>query len=329
MSPSPDLIYYPDSEPGIRRRRQGRGFRYLAPDGTGIDAPEERQRIAALAVPPAYEDVWISPKPLGHLQATGRDQRQRKQYRYHPDWRAMKEAQKYDQLAAFGAALPRIRRAVLRDLSGEAGDRDFAIAAVIALIDRAAMRVGNPAYTSDNGSFGATTLRGRHVSLEDRAIRLDYAAKGGRRRRVSLRDRTLFRVLDRLHDLPGKALVSWIDDAGAPQKVSSEQVNARLSDLADRPGVTAKTFRTWSGSEAALDAIVSGGARTIKAASEAAADRLGNTPSIARTSYIHPAILDLLDDPDRIDRIARAPADDGPTGLRQTETRLLRLIGEA
>ena len=325
MQVSGELIYYPDSQPGISRRRHGRGFRYLAPDGTSIDDSAERDRIKALAVPPAYEDVWICPKPLGHLQATGRDERQRKQYRYHPDWRAMKEAQKYDQLATFGEALPRIRRAVLRDLRGEAGDLDFAIAAVIAMIDRLSMRVGHADYTAENGSFGATTLRNRHVRLKDGAIHLDYTAKGGKQRKATLQDKTLFRVLDELHDLPGHELVTWLDDDGKPQSVTSDRINARLSEMAGTAGITAKTFRTWSGSEAALDALMRVGKPTIKSLSEAAAARLGNTPTIARNSYIHPAIIDLVDDPDTVKGLTRNLPD--VTGLRQTERALLKLLG--
>ena len=289
-----------------------------------IDDRAERDRIKALAVPPAYDDVWICPLSHGHLQATGRDQRKRKQYRYHPEWRAMKEAQKYDQLPAFGAALPRIRRRVLQDLKGDVGDLDYAIAAIVAMIDRLSMRVGDSGYTAENGTYGATTVTNRHIRFDGDRVRLSYPAKGNKRRKADLMDRTLSRVLDRLHDLPGKRLVSWIDDSGTPQDVTSDRVNTWLSDVAQTDGITAKTFRTWAGSEAALDAALATDKPTIKALSEAAAARLGNTPTIARKSYIHPAVIDLANDP----AAATALLDNLPEtrGLRQTERALLRLM---
>lgn len=322
-----DLVYYPDSEPGIRRRRRGRGFTYLAPDGTRIDRGAERTRIEALAVPPAYENVWICPLPNGHLQATGYDAKSRKQYRYHPDWRSWRESVKFDDLAAFGDALPAIRRRIRRDLSHEAGDRDFAVAAVLSLIDRLAIRVGHPEYAAENDSHGATTLTGRHVRLDDGALDLDYRAKGGRRVTTRLRDKGLARVLHRLHDLPGKNLVSWVDEGGKAHAVTSTDVNDRLSEIAGRPGVTSKTFRTWAGSEAALDVALTAETATIKALTEAAAERLHNTPAIARKSYVHPDVIALTERPfdDR-----RALLDDLPPrdGLRQVERALLRLLQE-
>jgi len=324
MTPA-DLLYYPDTEPGIRRERRGRGFSYIGPDGTRIDRGPERRRIEALAVPPAYENVWISPLPLGHLQATGYDAKARKQYRYHPDWRSWRESVKYDDLAAFGEALPAIRRRIRRDLSREAGEKDFAIAAVLALIDRLAIRIGHPEYAAENKSYGATTLTARHASLRDGVFHLSYRSKGGQRVRTELRDRGLARVLHRLHDLPGKHLVSWLDDDGAPHAVTSGHVNQLLSEITGRPGITAKTFRTWSGSEAALDAALGADKATIKALSEAAAKRLHNTPAIARKSYIHPKVI-ALTEASHEDR--QALLEDLPprAGLRQAERVLLRLL---
>ncbi|GGH54890.1 DNA topoisomerase IB [Frigidibacter albus] len=325
MSPRPTLIYYPDTEPGIRRLRRGRGFSYLAPDGTTISATAERARIAALAVPPAYEDVWICPRPDGHLQATGRDARLRKQYRYHPDWTAFQAEKKYAGLPAFGAALPRIRRAILRDLQGEAGDQAFAIAAVLLLIDRLSIRVGNPAYASLNGSFGATTLRRKHLKLSASGLSLDYTAKGGQRVRAAVADRTLNRVLTALDDLPGQSLAKWVDDDGTTRPVTSDQVNARLADLVGDAGATAKTFRTWNGSVAALEAALSEEKPTIRSLSQAAASRLHNTPTVARGSYIHPQVIDFSSH--SLDKRAALAADLPPSqGLRLPERALLRLL---
>ncbi len=325
MPPKPSLIYYPDSEPGIRRLRRGRGFSYIAPDGTTIAASAERARIAALAVPPAYEDVWICPRPDGHLQATGRDARARKQYRYHPDWTAFRAEMKYSGLPAFGAALPRLRRAILRDLQAGAGDQAFAIAAVLLMIDRLSIRVGNPAYASLNGSFGATTLRRRHLRLTPSGLRLDYTAKGGLRVRATIADRTLNRVLTALDDLPGKSLAKWVDGSGAARPVTSDQVNARLAELVGDAGATAKTFRTWNGSVAALEAALAEERPTVRSLSQAAAARLHNTPAVARGSYIHPRVIELASD-DAATRALLTRNLPPVQGLRQPERALLRLL---
>ncbi|XDA98079.1 DNA topoisomerase IB [Sulfitobacter sp. LCG007] len=324
----PGLVYYPDNAPGITRRRRGRGFSYIAPDGTSIDNKAERARIAALAVPPAYEKVWISPRPDGHLQATGRDARERKQYRYHPHWTEFRSQRKFFQLPAFGEKLPAIRRAIMRDLQEEAGDRRFAIAAVLALIDRLSLRVGHAAYAKENRSYGATTLRTRHVSVKDGEILMNFTAKGGLKVKRRLRDATLNRTLARLHDLPGKSLISWLDDEGVSRDVTSDAVNARLAEITGDDSMTAKTFRTWNGSVAALERALSSEPVTIKAISEAAADRLHNTPAIARTSYIHPDIIALTEfEPEaRLDAVADAV---DRTGLRKTETRLLALLSRS
>lgn len=325
MSP-PGLVYYPDSRPGISRRRHGRGFSYRAPDGTTIDDRTERQRIEKLAIPPAYERVWICPKPNGHLQATGYDTRERKQYRYHPEFRDFREQKKYDDLAAFGDSLPRIRRHIREGLAGEPGERDFAVTAVLALIDRTAIRVGHEGYTMLNRSYGATTLKARHLRLEDGRLTLRFRGKGGRKVRTELRDRSLARVLGQLHDLPGKALVSWLDDDGVSHAVHSDEVNARLSEIVGTQGITAKTFRTWAGSEVALDRALQEGRLSIKAMAEATADRLCNTPTIARKSYIHPKVIALAD-ASLEDRLALLEDLPERQGLRRAERALLRLIG--
>ncbi|MFY0633612.1 MAG: DNA topoisomerase IB [Vannielia sp.] len=315
------LVYYPDSRPGIARRRCGRGFTYLAPDGTTIDDRKERARLKSLAVPPAYEEVWISPKTNGHLQATGLDARARKQYRYHPEWTAFRAATKFADLPAFGEVLPRIRRRVARDLNLDAGEEAFALAAVIAMIDRLSLRVGNSDYAAENGTYGATTLRSRHLRLKDGDLLLGYTSKGGKKVRRKIGNKRMQQTLQKLDDLPGAELVTWVDDAGETRTVSSSRVNAWLAEVSGTPGITAKTFRTWSGSVAALEAASSAETVTIKSMSEAAAKRLGNTPTIARNSYIHPAVIDLADAPEAL-------PDEAPehAGLRLPERRLLRLI---
>lgn len=317
----PDLIYYPDDRPGISRRRAGRGWSYRAADGTTIDDADERARIEALAIPPAYADVWISPRRRGHLQATGYDDRTRKQYRYHPDWSEWRARRKYADLAEFGAALPALRRRVARALGGEAGERDFAIAAVLRLIDRTSIRVGSEDYRAENGTEGATTLRSRNLRLSDGKVRLDWTAKGGKRVRRQLSDRTLMRALHELSDLPGAPVFEW-QDGDQRRTVQADHVNDWMRDATGLDAATAKTFRTWNGSVAALEAALEAGEGvTIKAMAEAAAGRLHNTPAIARNSYIHPDVIALAE----TWRPVKAP--EGPDGLRQGERALLKLLG--
>ncbi|SFG70699.1 DNA topoisomerase-1 [Palleronia marisminoris] len=291
-----DLVYYPDSYPGISRKRAGRGWSYTSPDGTRIGDAVERKRLDSLAVPPAYTDVWICPRPDGHLQATGRDVKGRKQYRYHENWTAYRAKRKYADLPSFGTHLPAIRRRIRRDLHNDAGDRAFAIAAVLAMIDRLSLRVGHPEY-AENGAFGATTLRQRHVELRQDSLRLDFHGKGGTRIRRTLRDKRLAQVLHRLDDLPGATFVKWVDACGQMHEVTSTQVNELLHEITGEDGYTAKTFRTWNGTVSAMETALREESLTIKAMAEAAAETLGNTPTIARNSYIHPDVIDLVDTP--------------------------------
>jgi DNA topoisomerase-1 len=304
------LTYYPDSRPGIARRRSGKGFGYLDPQGRRITDPAERARIAALAVPPAWENVWICPVPNGHLQATGLDQRGRKQYRYHPDWTEFRAGRKFDQLPGFGRLLPRIRRRLDRDLGAEPGTQRFALAALVALIDRLGIRVGNRDYLDENGSYGATTLKRRHMRLMEDRVVLRYRAKGGQRVQQTLKSPRLHRVLSEIDDLPGADLFTWLDDARQPHPLRSEQVNAYLGELSGDAAYTAKTFRTWLGTLRAFRTAADCGEDrlTVKAMANAAAKHLGNTPTIARNSYIHPNVIALadLDAAERLERIAAA-----------------------
>ncbi|TMM51278.1 DNA topoisomerase IB [Sulfitobacter sabulilitoris] len=314
-----DLVYYADDKPGIQRHRRGRGFTYVAPDGTTIARGAERRRLEALAVPPAYDDVWMCPLPNGHLQATGRDARRRKQYRYHADWAEAQARTKFEGLVPFGHCLPRIRRRVTRDLNEEPGDKAFALASAVAMIDRLSVRVGSADYTRENGSYGALTLRRKHLALDDNKIRLSYTAKGGKRVRKHLTDKKLAQALGRINDLPGAELLAWVDANGDSHALNSTALNAYLSEAAGLEDISAKTFRTWAGTLAAFEVAEAGDA-TIKAMAEAAAARLHNTATVARNSYIHPRIIDLAgQDPLHVD----AP---DQRGLRASERRLLHLL---
>jgi len=325
----PGLVYVSDAEPGITRRARGRGFSFHDPSGRPIGPGAERERILRLGVPPAYRQVWICPLANGHLQATGLDALGRKQYRYHADWSAWRSATKYEQLAAFGVALPRLRARIRRDLEGSAGDLGFTLAALAMLIDRLNLRVGNASYTETSRTYGATTLLKRHLSLTDGALRLRFRAKGGKRVEHTLRDKRLSRILQEIHDLPGRRLFSYANAEGEIAAVSSAQLNAYLADATGVPGATAKTFRTWGGTLAAFALARSAkGTVTMKALAEAAAERLGNTPAICRGSYIHPRVLKLsaLSGEERRDLLA-AIRPDGPRRLSAAERHLIGLLG--
>lgn len=319
------LVYVSDSDPGIRRQKAGRGFCYRLPDGTLLRDPDEKNRINSLAIPPAYKDVWICADERGHLQATGLDDRSRKQYRYHPDWSEFRNRLKFAGLAEFGEALPRIRRRVRADLSAEAGDLEFTMAAIVALADAAALRPGSRSAESENGTYGATTLLKRHLKLGEDGIRLDYRAKGGKRVRLSLKQRRLHQILEKIADLPGRRLFQWRDSDDVLRPVDSGQVNAYLADISGGAH-SFKTFRTWAGTLAAFEAgtgsFDSGEEPSVKAITGAAAAVLHNTAAVSRSSYVHPKVLEL----------AGLSLDDGRNllaELRQTPPVSELRIGEA
>ncbi|MFD1912093.1 DNA topoisomerase IB [Halodurantibacterium flavum] len=328
----PRLVHSSDDMPGIRRRRCGKGFAYTDADGKPLSCAETRARVLSLAVPPAWQDVWICADPNGHIQATGIDARGRKQYRYHPDWSEWRSGVKFSQLPEFGLALPRIRRRMERDLRAEPGSPEFAIAALILLLDRAHLRIGSRRHTTASGTYGATTLLARHVRLaRDGTVRLSFRAKGGKRVQRSLRDKRLHKVLQEIDDLPGKNLFTWMDDEGGAHPVTSGQVNDWLADAAGGIDATAKTFRTWAGSVSALRAAAAmsraGERLTVKALTEAAAERLHNTPAICRKSYIHPDILTLVElSPEDLLAILPPRAPGVPRGLASDERRLLDFL---
>jgi DNA topoisomerase-1 len=293
------LRYVSDDRPGIRRRRAGKGFRYVDAEGRAVRDREILGRIRSLAVPPAWEDVWICPSPLGHIQATGRDERGRKQYRYHPKWREVRDGAKYGRMTAFAEALPEIRRRTGRDLALDGLPRRKVMAAVVRLLERSLIRVGNDEYARNNHSFGLTTLRNKHVELDGSSIRFVFRGKSGVRHSVDVRDRRLAAIVRRCQELPGQELFAYIDEDGEVQDVGSDDVNEYLQEIAGRD-FTAKDFRTWAGTVLAVLALQEFEAfdseaqakKNIVRAVERVAERLGNTPTVCRKCYIHPAVLD-------------------------------------
>ena len=293
------LRYSSDDRPGIRRRRRGRGFQYLDADGRTITDAAERARIDALAIPPAWTDVWICPAPNGHLQATGRDARGRKQYRYHPRWRAMRDEVKYGRMIAFGEALPMIRRQVDRDMARRSLSKPRVVATVVRLLDETSIRVGNDEYARENRSFGLTTMRKRHVEVEGSRIAFRFRGKGGKVSEVDVSDPRAARVLRRCEGLPGQHLFQYVDDDGDPVDVDSDDVNDYLREVTGAD-FTAKDFRTWTGTVLAawaLEELGEAGSQTqakrqVVRAVESVAKELGNTPAVSRSSYVHPQVIE-------------------------------------
>lgn len=293
------LRYRLDDASGITRRRCGRGWSYRDPHGRLVRDRSTLERIRRLAVPPAWRDVWISPDPDGHLQATGRDARGRKQYRYHPCWRVVRDETKYEQTIAFGQALPKIRRRVDRDLRLRGLNREKVVACVIRLLDVTYMRVGNEDYARENRSYGLSTLRNRHVDVHGQTITLRFTGKSGKVHQVELEDPRAARIVRRCQDLPGAQLFEYVDESGRVQPVRSDDVNAYLQEASGGP-FTAKTFRTWAGTVLAAAELISRGApqsqtegsRQVVEAVDAVAAELGNTRAVCRRSYVHPDVIE-------------------------------------
>lgn len=287
------LTFVDDEMPGITRRRCGRGWGYFDSRGGRITDRDEIDRLNRVGLPPAYSNAWFCPDPNGHIQAIGWDDRGRKQYRYHGDFRAAQDAAKYDRCSDFGAALPKLRAKVERDLRKPGLGRDKACAAVVRLLDLAKVRIGNEAYAQENRSFGATTLRKRHAALKSGKLQLQFRAKSGKLRKLSLSDRALLRFVRKMQDLPGQHLFRWIDEEGATHPVTSTDVNDYIR-RATGADFTAKHFRTWGASVIAYRALFDAAGRIgLRDMLDAVADELGNTPAIARKSYVHPALVEL------------------------------------
>jgi DNA topoisomerase-1 len=294
------LRHCDDKKPGITRWRAGNGWAYFQPSGERITDRDEIDRLNKIALPPAYVDAWYCPYPNGHIQATGVDAKGRKQYRYHPDFRAQQEADKYERCADFGRVLPRLRARVKADLASRKLSRDTVIAAVVRLLDLGHIRVGNEAYAKSNKSFGATTLRNRHARVRGARLQLEYVGKSGKKQRLTIEDRRLAGIVRRTQDLPGQHLFEYLDADGAHHPVTSEDVNAYIRE-ATGGDFTAKHFRTWGASLLAFEHILvasKDGKVSLKPMLEAVAAALGNTPAISRKSYIHPALIGLCRDGD-------------------------------
>jgi len=289
------IVHVDDGAPGICRRKAGRGWGYWDADGNRIKDRAEIDRLNRIALPPAYAQAWFCPHPNGHILATGIDARGRKQYRYHPAFRTAREGEKFDGCAAFGRMLPKVRTQVERDLQRPPLSRERCIATVVRLLDSGAIRVGNESYARANKSFGATTLRMRHARVQGGTLTLRFRAKSGKMREMQLADRRLVRFVRRMQDLPGQHLFQYVGDEGAPCPVGSGDINAWLRETTDAD-ITAKHFRTWHASVLAFEMLAGASARVrLKEVLEEVSERLGNTPAIARKSYVHPAVLALVD----------------------------------
>ncbi|MBS0447019.1 MAG: DNA topoisomerase IB [Proteobacteria bacterium] len=326
------LIYVSDRAPGISRRRNGKGYVYRLPDGGRLADDHELQRIRSLAIPPAYTQVWICTEARGHLQATGRDARGRKQYRYHPDWRTARDATKYDRLLDFAAALPRIRAQVERDLAAPIGPglgRALVLATIVRLLDTTMLRIGNDEYARQNGSYGLTTLQPRHVRVDGTRLQLRFRGKSGVLREVAVDDARVARIVARCQALPGQELFGYLADDGQVQTVGSADVNDYLRH-ASGGDYTAKDFRTWHGSVHALELLRAGvgaeapGRSRAKAVLEGVALRLGNTVAVCRKAYVHPQVLELLTG-DGLPADAPPPA--RRAGLSLAERRFVAFLG--
>jgi DNA topoisomerase-1 len=297
------LRHVSDSGPGIRRRRSGKRFIYLDTNGEPIRDERELARIRSLVIPPAWTDVWICPSPRGHIQATGRDARGRKQYRYHPRWREVRDETKYGRLRAFGEALPHLRQHVDRDLARPGLTREKVLATVVRLLETTLIRVGNEEYARQNESYGLTTLHDEHVDVHGATVEFCFRGKSGKEHTVGVRDRRLASIVKRCRDLPGHDLFQYQDADGQTHTIGSSDVNAYLHEAMGEE-FTAKDFRTWAGSVLAAQELLRCGPATsetecrriIVAAIKTVSDRLGNTPAICRRCYVHPAVIDAYQD---------------------------------
>lgn len=293
------LRYVTDAMRGISRRRVGTGFAYYGPEGSLIADRAERRRLAALAIPPAWTDVWICPDPSGHMQATARDAKGRKQYRYHPRFRALRDESKFGRMLTFSEALPRLREQIERDLAVPGLPRRKLLATLVRLLDKTLIRVGNDEYTRANRSYGLTTLRQRHVAVRGHTLTFEFRGKSGIQHSVAITDRRLARVVQLLQDLPGQQLFKYVDGDGKRQSVDSDDVNEYLRHVTRRD-VTAKDFRTWSGTMLAARALRELGPgtserqakRNVNQALDEVAARLRNTRAVCRKYYVHPAVIE-------------------------------------
>jgi len=293
------LRYVSDTQPGYTRKANGEGFEYFDTNRKSIRDEQRLLRIRRLAIPPAWSEVWICRSPNGHIQATGRDARRRKQYRYHDRWREMRDANKYERLASFGKALPKIEKRLRKDLALPGLRREKVLATVVQLLQQSLIRVGNEEYARENKSFGLTTMLDRHVDVKGSKLRFRFRGKSGRQHDVDVTDRRIARIVSQLQDLPGQSLFQYVDDEGKVRDITSQDVNEYLREITGED-FTAKDFRTWAGTVLAAIALGMAGAfetkkqakANVKNAIEAVAKILGNTPTVCRECYIHPAVVE-------------------------------------
>ena len=333
------LRYVSDIKPGISRKRWRGKFRYFDADGTIVKDEETLARVKSLVIPPAWEDVWICPNPKGHLQATGRDARGRKQSRYHPRWREVRDETKYERMTIFAAVLPSIRARVEQDLSKPGLPREKILAAIVRLMETTLIRVGNVEYARDNQSYGLTTMRGKHVHVEGATVTFKFQGKSGVKHTIDINDRRLARIIQRCYDIPGYELFQYVDGDGNHHTVDSADVNEYLRETAGQH-FTAKDFRTWAGTVLActmldeLDPFDSEAQakKNVVDVIKAVAARLGNTPSVCRKCYVHPVVLDcymngaMLKSVKSVVNAAEQDPAGSATVLRREETALLKLM---
>lgn len=331
---SAGLTYVNDDMPGITRQRSGKGFSYKGPDGRTITDKAERKRLASLAIPPAYVDVWICPDPRGHIQATGRDAKGRKQYRYHPEFRELRDSSKYDRMLDFARGLPQLRAQVDADMSRRGLPVEKVLATIVFLLENTMIRVGNTRYARENKSHGLTTLRMGHVTLDGNQVRFKFKGKSGKEWNLGLRDRRVARIIRAVQEIPGQHLFQYVDDDGTRRQVTSTEVNDYLRQITGRQ-VTAKDFRTWTGTVLAALALAeyekadseAAAKRNVRDAIESVAARLGNTPTICRQCYVHPQIIDAyLADELRLELADTIDDTLTQTDLRPEETQVLRFL---
>ena len=326
------LRYVHDDAPGISRRKSGSGFSYRDADGQTIRDRKTLARIKSLAIPPAYRDVWICPRENGHIQATGLDERGRKQYRYHAKWREVRDANKYSRMMAFGRALPAIRERAAVDSKQHGLPRERVLGTIVQLLEKTLIRVGNEQYSRDNKSYGLTTMKNRHIEVEGKHITFSFKGKSGVRHTIDLHDAHLARVLARISDLPGQNVFQYLDENGERHSVGSSEVNAYLKEISGED-FTAKDFRTWAGTVLASLALQecekfdnqTQAKKNVVQAIERVAEKLGNTPAVCRKCYVHPIVVEAYLNGSLLDSVPQRAAEKAPD-LPPDEAAVMRLL---
>lgn len=330
------LRYVTDTKPGIQRKRSGKGFRYIDPDSKPVRDKETLARIKSLVIPPAWTGVWICPNPKGHLQVTGRDAKGRKQSRYHPRWREVRDETKYERMILFGAALPKIRERVEQDLAMPGLPRPKVLATIVRLMETTLIRVGNEEYARQNKSYGLTTMRNKHVDVDGSTVTFKFQGKSGIKHTIDINDRRLARIIQRCQDIPGYELFQYVDKDGTHHSIDSADVNDYLREISSQE-FTAKDFRTWAGTVLACMALrefetfgsETEAKRNVVQAIKSVAARLGNTPSVCRKCYVHPAVLDCYMSGKLLETMKRQVEEqeaESAEALRREEIALLDLL---